>query len=350
MGALMLKESAFKDPKRVSSDALRLLKQSLEYAFNSDGEPNEEALECRNGPYNHREPALRSLCHFGVIVNYLQHYSEYFEGLDIEVNLGNAAVNIESRIFRAIDNKKLIFRDQEGFDCGNGVIGIAWLLEYLLSRGDRSLGRTKSLLDFLDSEIAFDSCKSLFKLQVTDRTEERDVDKTFNHQLWLISVLVHLPEHEIDTALVRKFIDSWRLSICYSDGTLFHKTRQESSSTSIKNALRRLFYYPKSNSYQIFNLIAIDRILRGLKMNESDLLPFVRRDFSAWQVFLLFIEKHGLTYNPSGFYISNLEEKFPHRICRKIQFWLVRLTMKYSWTDFIIDRNRLISRVYETLL
>ena len=73
-------KSPFKDPSKLQNSDKQAVINAIEWLFDdSDSFALSDRLIARNGPYKHKEPRLRTLCHLGIMLNYVIKYFLFFE-------------------------------------------------------------------------------------------------------------------------------------------------------------------------------------------------------------------------------------------------------------------------------
>ena len=299
------------------------------------------------------EPRLRTLCHVGVMLNYVIKYFKHFH-----INLSKSELEQKKRIcleaiLNDIREQPIKFRSKVGTDYGNGVIGFAWCLEYFLSEKFLNGIEVEKLKEFnnLIKNFPWDNQQKQVKLQKSDRTRDRETDPTFNHQLWAISTLLYFQEEKKIQDMVNGFISNNKPQL-YRDSILYHKSKGRSKK-GFKELLRLIKYYPKSVSYHYFNVVALRRF-PSYFFNKKDACISFAKIFSSklkwYHVPIVLIEKHGMRYNPVGFETMTTHNRGSNYVLLRLQLLILKLALRYKGSDMFCDRSRLISRAYEILL
>lgn len=344
----------FREPSDLGSKEKRAIIDSIEWLCNNGMSLEQnERLNSRNGPYGHKEPRLRSLCHLGIMLNYVVRYHTHFVlKCDLEElkTLKNACYVL---IQKDVSSRPVEFRQQAGLDKGNGVIGFAWYLEYLMSLEalDLNFQCNQALFEEIVQRFQLDFELGRVRLQKEDETENRRFDLTFNHQLWAISVVVYFLENKKAKKLVSNFLVNHPVQN-YIDGIIYHKS-SSAPSRSIRQTLKMIKYYPKSVSYHFFNILALKRLAPLFLIGDCKHLVISRLlsvKLKIYHIPIILFERHGMRYNPVGFELGNGAGKYTRYFLQMLQLKILHLAMKYDWTDLFMDKNRLISRSYEILL
>tara|TARA_B100001027_G_scaffold206402_1_gene169952 strand:- start:1191 stop:2183 length:993 start_codon:yes stop_codon:yes gene_type:complete len=291
-------------------------------------------LSCANGPYKHKESPLRSLCHFGVIYAYGTIYIDKKYKVYADVIIKELLSNLSDATIK--------FRLQDGVDHGNGVIGCAWILECLYYYQKNLDYNFDDIVIELFNSFEFDYQNSRFKRQHEDR-KYGIYDNTFNHNLWLIygfSLYDHIQP-------IKKLVDNYKKNhlklVYYPDGIIYHKCL-DGKPTSLRSKIRFLKWYPKSVSYQYFNIHALRRLMRNDHDNKMSLV--INFKPNILHVLIMIFQKHGLRYNPSGWNIRN-ETSIYEKILILVNNLLLKVSLRIKNKYFNWDHKRLISRIYE---
>lgn len=295
-----------------------------------------------NGPYFQKEPELRSLCHLGIIFLKLHNSGE-------DKIYRKCAKNIYSYLKSKIETERVLqFRDCKDADSGNGVIGAAWVLEFFWYYQKSMDISCEWVLEFIVHNYPFDADLRRFKRQKIDRNFGTH-DNTFNHNLWLVSALSLFREENLTLQIQHLFLSELSSVSFYFDGVIYHKTSDGPPKT-YRDYLRMLKWYPKSVSYQYFNLVALRRLANCSPIYEVQLEceKIIRRfKLRLWHIPILMFEKHGLRYNPSGWELIKCTT-----MLEKLVF---RLSIKYfhkinaGEITRETDRHRHLTRVYELI-
>lgn len=177
-----------------------------------------------NGPYGHTETPLRNTGHWLLLWIRAYQWS------------GNERYRSAAR--RALEYMRLpqhrpgganwLQREQKGKDRCNGLIGAAWTFEALLGAAThlQEPGLASLMLDVW-SQHQFDSEQGLWhRLEVDGST--REIDKTFNHQLWWAASLAELSQLGVDdpSSQVERFMDCLSVNFtCQRSGLIRHRIR-----------------------------------------------------------------------------------------------------------------------------
>ena len=293
-------------------------------------------LSCHNGPYKHKESPLRSLCHFGIIYVYGTIY--------INKKYKIYADSIIHEILSHLCADTIKFRLQEGVDHGNGVIGCAWILECLYYYQKNLDYNFDDIVTSLFERFEFDNQNSRFKRQQDDR-KFGIYDNTFNHNLWLIYGFSLYDHIQPVKQLVENYKKNHLKLVFYPDGIIYHKSL-DGKPTSFRSKIRFLKWYPKSVSYQYFNIHALRRLIRNDKINKMS--PVINFKPNILHVLLMIFQKHGLRYNPSGWNIRNETSKY-EKIIIIVNNLFLKISLRVKNKYFIWDHKRLISRIYERI-
>lgn len=343
----------FKEPLLLSVDEKQIIVKCLEWFLNEDKANKLDRWLGRNGPYNHLEPRLRTRCHVGIILNYVIKNYDHFD-INFSINkLKEIKDNNHILIVNDLSRKPLKFRDQLGFDYGNGVIGFAWCLEYFLSEKFLNYKNVEKSLEYnlLKESFLWNKDLGKFMLQDHDKSTHRSYDPTFNHQLWAISTYLYFQKDSSIQTTVDIFLKKNKTQI-YFDGILYHKSKNQFTK-NFSNKIRMLKYYPKSVSYQSFNVIALRRFREYItKSNDpnGDIKRVLNTNLKLYHIPIVILERHGFRYNPSGFEIAIDNNSFTNKILNFLQCKIISYAINNSFSDKLFDRNRLISRSYEVLL
>lgn len=230
----------------------------------------------QNGPYCEKESQLRNFAHLMVAIGLYPEINNNEELQKEYLFIFNRYASM-LRLFLA---GKLRLRDSNK-DKYNGIMSTSFALEPLFectSLHDKLnlSSKVQDLINLAKHAIVFDDSQSLWKLSFCDQ-----IDRTFNHQLWMAMVSQRLFEsHNTD-----KFLDLYlpKLSF-YFDGILRHSQpcmMNLNHRHSARSMLYEIKYFKKlrkkSIGYHSFNLFAASRLYLSHSNPPRSLLGFIQR-------------------------------------------------------------------------
>lgn len=348
-----------------------------------------EILTGINGPYDDEEYRVRNLCHLMIVtaIEILKYdKKEYFDVL----------AGMARELFRMrLPSGLFDLRHTEKKDSCNGVIGHAWVLEGLLYL--YKVYKDEAILKIC-LEIAqlheFNKKLGLWYIPLPDKNN-RQIDYTFNHQLWYAASLAELMELT-EESNIRQQLDifmervgkNMRLSL---HGKISHNIIQRDDlKNRVKQRIKRGLdvcnqlldrpsYAYKEQGYHIFNLMAFARIYNchknykffsSSKFEKS--LAYVNtrhfkqgllnadlgKDISLYNPRILEEEKkmniYGFPYNVPGFELLYVKLCFDDEISDEAVEWCIKNQFEKTYDKMnnkfglcCHDKNTVNYRIYE---
>ncbi|WP_394193707.1 hypothetical protein [Pseudoalteromonas atlantica] len=257
----------------------------------------EQWPKTENGPYSDPETPLRVLSHLLKINSYLYQSTGENKYEARAKGLFSLAKIITD------DFAVLVFRNKEGKDSSNGLIGPAWLLEGLIHANknfgdDVYLNAAKKVY----SQFHFDEQHRVWSFP---EKGEYILDPTFNHQLWFATQGLKLGcKNSIS------FLENFIPRIKINKGVIFHLTplRTDASIEGLRQYIRFLKYKnslnEKSVAYNAFNLLALSEcylVDKSLNVwSNNNFKKLLKLDINSQYFDVLKKSKYGLSYNPQA--------------------------------------------------
>jgi len=352
-------------------------------------EESNEILTGSNGPYDDEEFRVRNLCHLIIITSIEILRYEKKEYLNLLEKMGKELLGLR------MANGFFALRNTEKKDTCNGVIGHSWVLEGLLYL--YKVLRYEEILNIC-FEIAesheFNEKHGLWYVPFHDGNEKQ-IDDTFNHQLWYAASLAELLEvkekenlrRQLDT-FMNKVNRNMSLSLNGKiSHSIFHredmkgKLRQKIKRglDACNQILDRSSYAYKEQGYHMFNLMAFARLYKFYKedpffaslkfrkvlkyvntkqFKEGLLNPNFSKDISLNNPNISEKEQeiniYGFPYNVPGFELLYVSLCFRGKINQNVVEWCLKkqfeLTYDVSKKRFGVrchDKNTINYRIYE---
>lgn len=329
-----------------------------------------------NGPYNDLETPLRNTCHWLIIWCNIYKWTEEDRFKSAATRAVQYLLSPEHRPH----NGNFLFREKEGKDSCNGVIGAAWIIESLVCA-----------YKLLDSEESYKTACELYQLHPYDESsglwKRVDLDKTIlsydrtlNHQLWFAASSARLATCGFELAQERTkiFLDylpnifSTRVSglICHvvlrpkwkhwiTPGSHTHGLIQSIAPGLLKNKHPRSQIIKRDIGYHAYNLYA----LSILHKHHPSCLFWSSRGFRQSLQFLRG-NKHirgieaknpyAYPYNPVGYEAAlTLQEFFPEAVEER-RTWIKRQILELTnpsreFNNTPIDLTTKCARTYEAI-
>lgn len=229
-----------------------------------------EILTGINGPYDDEEYRVRNLCHLIIVtaIEILKYGKKEYMDTLAEMFKELLGMRLPSGFFD--------LRHKAKKDSCNGVIGHAWVLEGLLYvyKVYKDEDVLKICLEIAQAH-KFSEELGLWYIPLPDK-DNRQIDYTFNHQLWYaasIAELLELAEEKNLRHQLDMFMEKVGKNMCLSlHGKISHniiqrgdlqnrvKQRIKRELDACNQLLDRPSYAYKEQGYHIFNLMAFARI------------------------------------------------------------------------------------------
>lgn len=180
-----------------------------------------------NGPYNEDDLPTRNTAHWLVTLKVLCQYYDKNEYRDVAKRFAEYLLN-ENKYGK---NKLVKIRNMKNptpqNDHTNGIIGIAWVIEGLISaaylfKDERYYERA---VELFKAEI-FDEDLHMWKIvDINDKCIA--IDYVYNHQLWFAAVGGMILDYKYDSEIdkqIFKFLSYWKYHLIFQpSGLLFHQ-------------------------------------------------------------------------------------------------------------------------------
>jgi hypothetical protein len=312
-----------------------------------------------NGPHQHPETPIRNTCHW--LITFLKVYEATNEKKYLDA--ANKSIDYllrQKKKFRY----NYQFRNQEGADKCNGLIGPAWGMEAFLTAG---LFLKRQDLIKVASEIFMlhnvDEQRGLWYVREVDG-KIRPIDRTFNHQLWfaVMGSIFDKKEYPEISRKVTVFIKNLDKNfVVFRNGLIRHPLVSMNSPIwqTLNNIRKKGFKEEKLKSvgYQSFNLYAF----AILKENYPN-IPFWNS--TKFKKALKYIETddykealednvYGFPYNVTGIEIAYVLQIFKKESKNLQKYWLEeQFKRHYNFEENCMNRNTpdpntLAARIYE---
>ena len=151
---------------------------------------------------------------------------------------------------------------------------------------------------------------------------------------------------------INETIKAYCYNDTYFDNTIYHKFTIGGRQSGLKYLFKRLKYYPKSVSYNLFNMMAIKRLLKSGVLDDENsqwLTHLSEWKIRFWHVPVLAFEKHGVSYNPVALEAISCQTPMTSMLFTR-QFQMYKnILNEGNGCHNSIDAPRLLSRIYEVL-
>lgn len=304
-----------------------------------------------NGPYFDTETSIRNTSHW--LVTFSKIYQITTEELfrSAATKAAKFLISSEARP----NNATFYHRNVSSKDRCNGLMGQAWTIE-ALTEASKPL-KMPQLIKVAEEVFLMHPFNS--ELGLWNRVEidgkKLSIDNTFNHQLWFAaagSLLSKYRNQEINEyvlSFLNRINDNFLL---YSDGLVYHLIKKSGFKQKVKNSLRFLLKYRKSDKalkykavgYHSFNMYAFSIIYNVYPdhffWNTSSFKKTLSYMLSKKYENLLEENKYGFPYNPPGFEVSFAIETFLKKENFLVEKWIGKQINKcFNFEDYMMNLN-----------
>lgn len=343
-----------------------------------------------NGPYYDTDTPVRNTAHFAIIFSYMYKHTKDKKYFAAVKKCGDYLISKDARPM----NANFFCRYNTTKDFCNGTIGAAWAIEglveaYKVTNDIKYIIVAQEVFEL----FKFDEKRTVWTIVNVDGSL-RDIDRTYNHQLWLAAAGVQIIS-AIENKNIRKscelFFDNMEVLFnSYSNGLIKHplypKYRKMDTITNTLRKAKLVFKSIKTgktpkykeNGYHLFNIYAFAIIYelgwdisffktsdfqKTLQYCFSDELydwlenkPYSFDIYCMPKVKKKDINIYGYSYNVPGFELPYIYKVFKDIIGNKDKFVqnVIDKQIKYIYNEDSIsfDRNNedsgtLDARLYE---
>lgn len=325
-----------------------------------------------NGPWNNEDTPVRVTSHWAILL--LKAYSLSNDNKFLHSSR-MAYSFLTSKIARPHENSFYCIKSENKVIQSNGLIGQAWVLESLIEAYNHfNDSFYLSLAEDLILKHTFDEDLCLWHVLGLNG-EILKIHRTFNHQLWF-SVMAFIVGNICNNNKIlintKKFFEQLLSFIKFKSFIRMHiredilskkTSKKDKYSLKVKNIAAKSYFAKLSRGYLSFSLLAlsilysIDRTLDLWK--DVKLRKIIAQSISYLdnKIFHDDGNKFGFQYNPIGFEVACLKEKFSDYFGdykgKSIENWIIKqLSNHYDFNKMMLvkntnDQNTFSSRIYE---
>ncbi len=325
-----------------------------------------------NGPWNNEDTPVRVTSHWAILL--LKAYDLTNDNKFLQSSK-NAYSYLTSKKARPYNNSFYCITSENKVIQSNGLIGQAWVLESLIEAYNHFNDSIfLNLAEDLIIKHSFDEDLCLWHV-LGLKGEKLKIHKTFNHQLWF-SVMAFIVANNCNNNEIlintKKFFEQLLFFIKFKNFIRMHiredifkkkASKIDQYSSRIKNLAAKSYFTNISKGYLSFSLLAlsilysIDRTMDLWK--EVKLRNMISQSISYLDNNIFHDEgnKFGFQYNPIGFEVACLKEKFSDYLGdykgKSIEDWIIKqLSNHYDFNKMMLvkntsDQSTLSSRIYE---
>ena len=325
-----------------------------------------------NGPWNNEDTPVRVTSHWAILL--LKAYDLTNDNKFLQSSK-KAYSYLTSKKARPYKNSFYCIASENKVIQSNGLIGQAWVLESLIEAYNHfSDSNYLNLAEDLIIKHSFDEELCLWHV-LGLKGEILKIHRTFNQQLWfsvmafIVANICHNNEILINT---KKFFEQLLSFIKFKNFIRMHiredifykKTnKKDKYSLKVKNLAAKRYFTKISRGYLSFSILALSTLYSINRTMDLWRDVKLRKMISQSTLYLdskIFHDdgnKFGFQYNPIGFEVACLKEKFSDYIGdykgKSIENWIIKqLDNHYDFNKMMLikntnDQNTLSSRIYE---
>ena len=295
-----------------------------------------------NGPYNDVESNVR----------YLQHWLTIFLETGDSKLISQYLSFWEKEISTILERNEFLptMRENNNKDSINGVIGVAWYLDGFCDLKESQSWYTidNKLLTKIEDYIKKVVLKYFnkgFPFKILDeKSNIIGFDRTFNHQLWCLSVLIRsnkLFNIGIDKYRIQQNINTlFNILHVKKNGIIYHtiKTKKHFSRTFLKRVLKNAYRNDmniKEYGYHAFNLLGFIKLFSEEGFYFPEPIRFCNNKIVTSIINNDINNKYGSIYNPIGFELG----AFLSRFCSSSDDSMVLKLINYHFQKFFESKN-----------